>query len=240
MNQQNAPYVFVIVKPRLNPRWTARIVDAGIPLNQRTADRNREIAERHAAEAQSHGRDGWRGNRTDTVGQRQADSGVPVFGWEGTQEKAITLGAIRSDLVSAGYVLVSANLVQKEGDKMSFLYLRFEPRDTATPAVMSSEASNLIDEVLRSTWHHMHVFQNPNGSATVNPSHMLPPEELAAAVTERHVMRMSKDGSFRNLRIQSPAQPQAPAAPASRPPAPSAPAQPQPRDPNRGSGRSRW
>jgi hypothetical protein len=195
----NAPYSVVLIKPRLNPRRTARLVAAGIDFNVRSTERNREIVEHHAAEARELGRDGYRGQRTDATGQRQADSGTPVFGWQGAKHEATTLSCIVTDLQTAGYVMTGVWLQQKEGDIMSALNLKFEPKGTAV--TVSKEAQLEIKITLAQSWRFMHVYRNPNGSATVNPSHLVGEQEINQ-VTGPRALRMRVDGSFHNECVQ--------------------------------------
>jgi len=210
----SSPFSFVLVAPRVGPKWIDRFAAVGIVVNARSKARNEEIAAAHAAEAKTVGLDGFRAGRTDAIGTKQADSGRPLFGWEGAKYEAMTLGALRGDLAKTGYVLVNANLVQKEGDRMAKLYVRFEPRQTGTPAEMSLETSNLIDEVLTQVYKNLHVFRNPNGSATVNPLNMVPADQRSG-ITDPRSLRMSVDGSFENVKVRLPAAtPTAPTPPA--------------------------
>lgn len=179
---------------RINPRWTERFNAAGIKPFVRTVQADQVMRAKQAAEAAGKGLDPFRGERKDATGTVRPDSGTPVFGWKAEGRESVTLRHLIPDVTSnLRMVLVNANTMQKEGDRMSSLRLTFARKGEGEAVVLSPEAKVLIDELLGRTFGHLHCFRNPDGSLTPNPSHIV--EE--ADPTEVRDFRINSDGSLR-------------------------------------------
>ncbi|MDO8581323.1 MAG: hypothetical protein Q7S16_00405 [bacterium] len=177
---------------RINPRWAEKLNAAGITPFVRTADADKALRARQAGEAAGKGLDPFRGERKDATGTVRPDSGKPVLGWDAEGRQSITLRHFLADVVgNLQMVLVNANTMQKEGDKMSSLRMTFAPKDEAV--VLSLEAQGLVNELLNRTYDHLHCFRNPDGSLTVNPSHIAEQADPA----EIRDLRIHTDGSLR-------------------------------------------
>ena len=177
---------------RLNPRWAEKLKAAGINPFVRTVQQDQALRARQATEAVGKGLDPFRGERKDATGTVRPDSGTPVFGWKAEGRQSITLRHLIADVEgNLGMRLVHANTMQKEGDSMSSLRLTFAPEGEVV--ALSETAHGLVNELLGRTFQHLHCFRNPDGSLTVNPSHI---EENPDAAEIRD-LRMASDGSLR-------------------------------------------
>ncbi|MBI4435637.1 hypothetical protein HY630_03120 [Candidatus Uhrbacteria bacterium] len=163
------PYKRFLLKVRVNPRTIDKLVAAGIRHIQRTAEKQVEVEGRHAAHrGEAHYR---RHERTDATGRVMGDSGTPIFGWakEGTPYDAVALEKIAQDLVDNGGVITDVHIVQKPDDRMGNLVVVFEAE--GTPFQFGTEAERLVDELVDSSYGHIHGFKNPDETATINASH---------------------------------------------------------------------
>lgn len=192
-----ADYSAVILNIRVNERRAGRLQDVGVKLNARTRAREEEIMVRQIDAAPKV--NAFRhGVREDAAGNIRGDTGKPVFGWAGAKHEAISLSQIRNDLGVAGYVLVSINLVRKEGDKSSKLYLRFEPSPAAEAFQTWESMERELTGILNGVYGTLHAYRNPDGTCTVNPSQSIPQEQLTGK--EIRVLRMSAEGNFRCMK----------------------------------------
>lgn len=166
------PFTKILVRIRCNPAVALeQLVPAGLPLNARTGERDQAIIARYEAEAKANGTDPYFMSREDRAGTRRSDSGIPVFGKQGAQN--VCPATLRTDLEAMGYVMVGATVLNKEGDEMYFLVLTFLPSVTGIePAALTGEATAIIGRVMAKNFQYMHVWKNPDGSATVNPAHV--------------------------------------------------------------------
>ncbi|MEI6627033.1 MAG: hypothetical protein WCL61_00345 [bacterium] len=130
--------------------------------------KQREIIENHAFQAEQLGKDAFRGNRTDAAGNRQADSGKPRTGWGPTGWTMISFDRIMAEMKAIGFNLIGTNIIKKAGDHMSFLYLNFADGE---PVQLSKEAEVAIQAIMERVFEFVHVFDNPDRSITINPSH---------------------------------------------------------------------
>lgn len=190
------PYTKVLVRIRLNPRWAERLQEAGVDLILRSLEDERRLIERKKTEAESVGREPFRGERKDATGTLQPDSGKSVFGWDQRGRENVSLAFLERDLEKVGFVLAGANLMQKEGDRMYFLYLTFESSGRETPLAPSREVMAMIRQLLGRFYGNVHAFKNPNGSCTVNPAHAVVEGELPAGTPLRQ-LRINATGHFR-------------------------------------------
>ncbi|MFA6132319.1 MAG: hypothetical protein WC702_04670 [Patescibacteria group bacterium] len=166
-----------IVKPRINDRAAAMLKGLGVVCTVRSTQRQTELTERNIERASAAGRDGLRGDRTDAVGNRQADSGTPVFGWKAEGRQSVSLRCVLADVTRVfGWSVTGLTMFQKEGDRMYFLVVVLE---AGKPALdMSPALQAKLTEILGRTFGHVHCFRNPDGSVTVNPAHALNDDEV--------------------------------------------------------------
>ena len=188
-----APYTKVLLNIRINH---TRASEFGL-LGLSAAVRNDEkIIEKHKQEAEEQGLDPFRGKRVDATGRLRSDSGRPVFGWDRNGRNNVSFARIKQDLTSLGYLLISVNLAKRkpnpktgQEDNMYSLYLSFE-KGQASQLKPGVELE--VDKILNRTYEHVHAFRNPDGTATINPSHAITPvrgQEIAH-------LRITQDGSF--------------------------------------------
>ena len=157
----------VLVKVRLNPRWSERLTQAGVALV--VADHEARDA-RHREQAQVI-------NRSADAYKREgrADSGVAVFGRDGLE--GTSLEALIVDLLApaSGYVITRAVVEPgRNGDRMSQLVLAFG--QSGERVQIPHTALEAVKALGRSRWDHVHVWSNPprtDGKRvdTVNASH---------------------------------------------------------------------
>ena len=198
---------------RINPRWAEKLHAAGIFDGKRSVQADQALRARQAGEAAGKGLDPFRGERKDATGTVRPDSGKPVFGWDQEGRQSVTLRHLIADVEgNLGMRLVSVNTMQKEGDKMSSLRMTFALEGDAivlssSPVHFMSDgcstssidnvqqfsAQGLVNELLGRTYGHLHCFRNPDGSLTVNPSHI----EEKPDVSEVRDLRINSDGSLR-------------------------------------------
>ena len=177
---------------RINPRWAEKLKAVGITPFVRTVQQDQALRARQATEAAGKGLDPFRGERKDATGTVRPDSGKPVFGWDAEGRQSITLRHLIADVEgNLGMRLVNANTMQKEVDHMSSLRMTFAHEGEAV--VLSETAQGLVHELLGRTYGHLHCFRNPDGSLTVNPSHI----QEQADPAEIRDLRIASDGSLR-------------------------------------------
>lgn len=190
----------VLVKCRVNENVVARLEGAGLVVLHRSRDRQASLTQRHADEAAARGEDGYRFQRADAAKNVQADSGVPIYGPEGIQDAS--LGQVKGDLRTLGLRLASAHVFHKSGDikgkggqgRMMFtLVLEFR-QAKGDSAPISDEALGAIMRLLARPYGFVHVWENPDGSWTINAAHAKEP--TAAAVEGLIELRINPDGSF--------------------------------------------
>lgn len=161
----------VIVKPRVNERTARLLIDAGVPFNVRTTQRQNELTTKNAQAAQAAGRDGFRGDRIDAAGNVQADTDAPVFGWDAEGRQSVSLRHVLADVrAKFGWEVTAVSMFRKEGDRMYFLVIVLEdkPAMAMTPALHA-----LLGKAMDRVYGHLHVYRNLDGSVTVNPAHAL-------------------------------------------------------------------
>lgn len=202
------PFTVVLLNVRLNGTWAQKFMAAGIRLNMQNQADQQRVIERHAGEAQAVGRDAFRGQRTDAVGNRQADSGTPVFGWKKEGRAITNLRHVRAELEAMGYRIVNVNLRKKDGDTMFSLFVKFAP--VGDTFAQLADIEGVLAQVLDTTWKFLHGYRNPKPTGTevtLNPSHMLVGsdltkelqalgEEMKGTVTVRDVHVLA-DGAIR-------------------------------------------
>lgn len=182
----------VKVNVRINPRWAERLNAAGVNSFVRNTQQDQALRARQASEAVYKGLAPFRGERKDATGTVRPDSGKPVFGWDAEGRQSVTLRHLVADVTDKLHmVLVHANTMQKEGDHMSSLRMTFAHEGEAV--VLSEAAQEFVNELLGRTFGHLHCFRNPDGSLTVNPSHI----EEKPDVAEIRDLRIHSDGSLR-------------------------------------------
>lgn len=153
------------INVRINPNAAQRLMAAGIGVGFRNAEKIAAATEARAVEGEGPANR----LRTDGAGHKQADSGTKVWGDQGLILG--TLANVVADLEAAGYKLVTTYLQKKEGDRMFQFRLWFSKDETVGKIELSSEAQAEIGTILGQAYEFVHGYHNPDGTATVNPSH---------------------------------------------------------------------
>ena len=135
----------VLVKFRVNPNWTRRLSDAGIPFRMRRNFLERDT--QHAEQAEAVRRDPLRYRAV-------ADSGVPVFGRDGIA--AVVLSDLITEMKEAGYVVSDIHLEPTRNEGMNVLVLSI-----TNEGGIQSSLPEVVDNLLMSCWGHVHVWANP-------------------------------------------------------------------------------
>ena len=158
----------ILVKFNINPSWTQRFEEAGIP---RGFPSEVTLEEKHIAQAQQANRDPYRFRET-------ADSGVPVFGPQGVSE--VSIFQLLEELREKGYQPQGVHIRTRREKKFDVLVIPFahgisEKNSTFLP----EKALELLREFLKlSCWGFVHVWANPPEKGkivhTVNLSHREP------------------------------------------------------------------
>jgi len=203
-------YQVVLFNVRVNQKRVAKLENAGLKLNERTRAQTEALNDRHLKAAPNPERAITRAH-SDKAGNQIVNNGTPLFtGWAGSKHEAMCLAKIREDLAAAGYVLVSINMVQKQGDNGAKLFVRFEPvADGVVGFQTWPQLERQLDIVFGNVYSTLHGYRNPDGTATVNPSEAIPSDHLAGK--EVRMLRMKPDCSFRFVKAQVVAQQPAPA-----------------------------
>lgn len=155
----------ILVKFNVNPRWEQRFIEAGVP--QKTPD-EWALELKHMLHATDFGRNPFE-KRPDI-----ADSGVPVFGKEGEQD--VSLNGLFAELRQAGYFPTGVHIRTRtrEPNKFNALVIPFVQ---GADESLTTQCAALLDEILKTSWGHVHVWANPPQSDTgdiihtVNLSH---------------------------------------------------------------------
>jgi hypothetical protein len=109
------------------------------------------------------------GVRTDAAGNKQADSGRKVWG-----DNGLILGSVSrilQDFKVAGYVLENIFLQPKDGDRMYQLKLWYAPGAQSSEVGSLPEVAAEIQKILDVPHEHVHGYENPDGTGTLNLSH---------------------------------------------------------------------
>lgn len=155
------------INVRINKNAAERLMDNGVVVGFRNAEKIAAATEARATEGE--GPDNRL--RTDAAGHQQADSGHKVWG-----DGGLILGSLQdlvADLQAAGYKLVTTYLQRKDGDRMFQFKLWFAKDDSVGTIELSPEALAEIGTILAQAYEYVHGYHNPNGTATVNPSHRI-------------------------------------------------------------------
>lgn len=159
----NAP---LLLKFRVNTRYTETIADI-LNVRNRSKKEEYELTKKRVAEV---GKDeAFAYQRTDAVGNKQADTGTEMF-YEGDGGNALTFANMLDDMKENGYNLIDVHSYQKNGDRMSFIVFSFNKEKTAgfPPKVYA-----LLRKLSDMSWLHVHIWDNPNGSITINAAHII-------------------------------------------------------------------
>lgn len=150
---------------RINPKAAQRLMANGISVGYKNAEAIAAATEKRAVEGEGPANR----IREDGAGHRQADSGHKIWGDEG-----LILGSLASiveDLAAAGYKLERIYLQQKQGDKMFQFKLWFGMNGEIGSIELSPEAMAEIGNIVAAAYEFVHGYENPDNTATLNPSH---------------------------------------------------------------------
>jgi hypothetical protein len=139
----------ILVKFNINPSWTQQFEKAGVP---RKRPFEVELEEKHIAQARKLDRRAYEYRDI-------ADSGVPVFGPQGSSEVSI-LGLLE-ELQREGYQPQGVHIRTRAQKKFDVLVIPFV-RGSESNSTLPKRALELLQEFLRlSCWGFVHVWANP-------------------------------------------------------------------------------
>jgi len=156
----------ILVKFNINPSWTQRFEEAGIP---RRFPSEVTLEEKHITQAQEVNRDPYRFRET-------ADSGVPVFGPQGVSE--VSIFQLLEELQGKGYSPQGVHIRTRREKKFDVLVIPFA-REISEEAFLPKKAEELLEEFLKtSCWGFVHIWANPPEKGkvvhTINLGHREP------------------------------------------------------------------
>jgi len=157
----------ILVKFNINPGWTQKFEEAGIP---RRFPSEVTLEEKHIAQAQQVNRDPYRFRET-------ADSGVPVFGPQGVSE--VSIFQLLEELREKGYQTQGVHIRTRREKKFDVLVIPFTLGIEKNSTSLPEKALELLREFLKlSCWGFVHIWANPPEKGkivhTVNLSHREP------------------------------------------------------------------
>lgn len=112
-------------------------------------------------------------DRLDAVGNKKFDTGLEMFA-VGKRGNTLTFTNLLDDMQNAGYALTKVYLVQKKKDIMRFIVFCFDNRNTHDICDFPAEVCSLLKRLTDLAWQHTHIWNNPDGSITINAAHILP------------------------------------------------------------------
>jgi len=158
----------ILIKSRVNPKWTDRLVKAGVRWQTRD---DAALQARHAAMAEANRR------APNAIRDDRADSGTPVFGKDGA--KLVSAEAVKDELMAAGHNVHDIHLYRKdEGDRMATLVIVMSKDKPVTPVGSWAQAT-AWELTQKTAWEAAHVWANGQDhrgkiTHTVNLCHRLP------------------------------------------------------------------
>ena len=156
----------ILLKFKVNRNFLERLKAAGFRHVYRTRAEQKVLTAKNVKEAKGQGKSGFELNRSDKAGNVQADSGEPFI-----QETDVTLTEVPVGIEEIGLVPVSANTLEKEGEKGGAGFLCINFADNDQPEIeFTEEQQELINILLARCYGNVNVWKNPGGSMTVNPS----------------------------------------------------------------------
>lgn len=199
-----APYEFLLLKVRVNPRKIAALRKAGLRVVERTDTHQLEL--RAAHEAQRGARHYVRlGVRKNATGATVGDSGTlrikfnPDMSQNGgapaDPDKAITVGRAAEDLEAIGYRFQDAHVLQRPEEPNGMGFLVVVMQLSAEPAPITKAVADLINQYVDGNYRTVFVYENPDGSATVNANHAVVGGELEQATDKRELRFRFEDGA---------------------------------------------
>lgn len=181
--EQNAP---LLLKFRVNSRYTERISDI-LEVRNRSRKEEYELAKTRVKKVGVD--EAFVYDRTDATGVKQADTGTEMF-HVGKNGNALTFVNLVEDMKEVGYNLIDVYSFQKESDRMSFICFSFDKSKTDG---FPRKVYDLLKELCKKSWEHTHIWDNPNGSITINAAHIMPDNQQAPTI------RMAKTNGHKEL-----------------------------------------
>lgn len=181
----------LLLKFRVNNRYTQAIADI-LEVKNRSKKQEYDLTKNRVKEVGKE--EAFAYQRKDAVGTKQADTGTAMFYNEAKPKDGNSLSFIHfiDDLKESGYNLVDLYSYQKDGDRMSFICFSFNRQKSAG---FPSKVNNLLKRLAAKSWQHVHIWDNPNGSITVNAAHIA--EQQAPAIrmerTDKNGMLIGSD-----------------------------------------------
>jgi hypothetical protein len=152
----------------VNSKYTQTIADI-LEVRNRSKKEEYELTKNRVAKVGKS--EAFAYERKDAVGTKQADTGTAMFYNEKKPKdgNAMTFVHFIDDLKESGYNLIDLYSYQKDGDKMSFICFSFNRKESDG---FPSKVNNLLKQLAAKSWEHVHIWDNPNGSITVNAAHL--------------------------------------------------------------------
>lgn len=192
------PFSFILVKLRVNARKIERLEEIGVRVIERTDTRALALQAEHV-DQRGEAHYVRRGERVNAAGQKLGDSGEltiefnpdnPGKGQVADPKAAMNLELLSGDLHTAGYVLADVHIVRRPGEQngMGFLVLVFQVGTESLELGADLEAA--LDQYVDGYYRSVFVWENPDGSATINANRAVVGDELDA-VSDRRTLRFA-------------------------------------------------
>jgi hypothetical protein len=195
-----APFPLILVKTRVNRRKIEALKSAGVRVVDRTDTRTYEIRANHEAQ-RGHKHYVRGGERENATGEKVGDSGCERIGFNrpenGTADptKVMTLAKVIEDLEAMGYRFRDCHVLVRpeEPNGMGFLVIAMVMNPDEVMSV-TEQAAAMINDYTTRCYRSVFVFENPDGSCTINANHGVVGDDLKAATDRRELRFRVEDG----------------------------------------------
>lgn len=160
----------VLLKFRVNPRRMEKLRSQGVQKKHRDDEGvmlSQIIKAHDAGDEVAFG-------RKDATGVVRSDTGKKIFVVdlkEQVEHRPVHFTGIPEMLKRAGFYLEDVHTYHKDGDGMGFLVMSFS-RNAEGNMPQDVEIVEEVEDLLTLVWDKCHVWQNPNGSMTINIAHI--------------------------------------------------------------------
>lgn len=201
-----APFEFILVKTRVNGKKIRALEEAGIRVVERTDTRTYQIRAAHEAQ-RGHRHYVRLGERTNATGEKVGDSGRQRISFnpdktkDGGQPadlaKAMSLTKAIDDVEAIGYRFLECHVMRRpeEPNGMGFLVIVMvlNPPESETMP-LTAEAGAMIQDYTKRFYRSVFVFENPDGSCTINSNHSVVGSDLEKATDRRELRFRFEEG----------------------------------------------
>jgi len=149
----------VMVSMAISANQVEKLLDASLPHIFRTRAEQEARTKMYETAAK---KDVYRLNRVDGAGNLQADGGNLLFGQNGTNN--VCPSKTRADLVANGYILVVAEIFEKEGAGGRG-FLRLVYAKIGEEIRLSEEAERIVANLTGHTYKYAHGYFNSEAMA---------------------------------------------------------------------------